>query len=87
MSRNPIFLRFPVSQNPIYHIKSYDRDASYDCICFHHSKQMHGVKRAKARPHHSRLQLPGKLLAQVHQALHNQQPWCTRHAVYNNGRV
>lgn len=87
MSRRLIFLPFPMSQTPTHHVKNYGRDASCDCICFHQNKQMYSVKQTKDRPCHCRFQLPRKLLAQVHQAVHTQQLWCTSCAVYNYRQV
>lgn len=77
MSRRLIFLQFPTSQTPTHHVKNYSGDASCDCICFHQNKQMYSMKQAKDRPCSHRFQLPRKLLAQVHQAVHIQQLWCT----------
>lgn len=47
MSRSTIFLRFPMSPNPIHHVKSHGREASSDCNCFHQNKQAYRVSGAK----------------------------------------
>lgn len=83
MSRRLISLQFPMCQSPTHHVKNYSRDASCYCICFHQNRQLYTMKQAKDRPCPCRFQLPRKLLAQVHQAVHTQQLWCTSYAVYD----
>lgn len=45
------------------------------------------MKQAKERPCHCRFQLPRKLLAQVHQAVHTQQLWSMSCAAHNYRQV